>query len=142
MIEDYFEKILKFKEETVEYNKKIIQAIEIFNFATKLENRKVFKEHFKKLDVNDSGGIELEDCSQIKNCIEEVQEILKTVFVTKSQFTKKVNFDQIPLKSMKEEQYVLTNDLVVDYEKMQKFIHDSLQRDCHSTKMIKRNFKI
>jgi len=63
----------------------------------------VFKEHFKKLDVNDSGGIELEDCSKLKNCVEEVQEILKTVFVTKSEFVKKVNYDKMPLFSQKED---------------------------------------
>ena len=63
----------------------------------------MFKEHFKKLDVNDSGGIELEDCSKLKNCVEEVQEILKTVFVTKSEFVKKVNYDKMPLFSQKED---------------------------------------
>jgi len=69
-------------------------AIEVFNIATKLENRKVFKEHFKKLDVNDSGGIELEDCSQIKDCIQEIKQIKETKFVTKADFAAKVVFDK------------------------------------------------
>ena len=68
LIEEYFEKIQNFKNQVVEQNKKIMKAIEIFKIGTKLENRKVFREHFKKLDVSDSGRIDLEDCRDIKNC--------------------------------------------------------------------------
>jgi len=49
-----------------------MKAIELFKISTKLENRKVFEEHFKKLDVSDSGRIDLEDCHNIKNCKQEV----------------------------------------------------------------------
>jgi hypothetical protein len=79
-----------------------VEAIEVFNKATKLENRKVFKEHFKKLDVNDSGGIELENCSQIKDCVEEVKEILKTQFVSSQEFIEEFNYETVNLKKMKE----------------------------------------
>jgi len=39
--------MLKIKEKVVNYNNKIQKAIEIFTMGIKLDNRKVFKEHFK-----------------------------------------------------------------------------------------------
>ena len=70
MIEEHFEKVKAFKDRIVKQNKEIMSAIDVFTIGTKLENRKVFKEHFKKLSVNHSGKIELEEAEDIKNCDE------------------------------------------------------------------------
>jgi len=58
----YFDKIKEFVEKVVKENTNLADSIEIVSLATKLENRQLFKEHFKDLKVSNQGKIQLDDC--------------------------------------------------------------------------------
>lgn len=74
-IEEFFKKIIKFKENVISYNQGLVRSLQIYQSMFKLNQKEYIFKHLRKLKINEFGEIKLSESSEMKDLQLQIKQV-------------------------------------------------------------------